>query len=97
MHYTETNNSERKLPYGCRVTKKTTPGSGVMEQAKVQTYLQRIIKPEEFLIDSNVKRWDIFEEDRERIKSSPWMRQDDSSESPFVAKPGKSVNFIKKI
>jgi len=88
VQYTETNNSERKLPYGCRVTKKTTTGSGVMEQAKIQTYLQRIIKPEEFLIDSNVKRWDIFEEDRERIKSSPWMRQDDSSESPFVAKPG---------
>ena len=60
-----------------------------MEQAKVQTYLQRIIKPEEFLIDSNVKRWDIFEEDRKRIEKSPWMSADVTTESPFVDKPGE--------
>lgn len=66
-----------------------------MELVNVQTYLNRILKPEEFSIQSATKRLDIFEEDRKRIMRSPWFpTQDEECTRPKLASKSGVYDFF---
>ena len=44
------------------------------------TIFKRIFRPEEFSISSTIKRLDIFEEDRQRIRKAAWLAEEQPRE-----------------
>lgn len=47
-----------------------------------------IFSPEEFSIQSTIKRLDIFEEDRQRILKSAWLAEEFQKEDKLFSPPG---------